>query len=98
MLVGRGRRVTMLRADDFGWIGARFWPELLYPAVEHFGEIQVAILIGGDRVRPVELARLPARSAPPVEILAVQVVLENPVGAAVGHPDRLIGGDDVRVR
>ena len=58
--------IVYILTDDLGWIGAGFRPELGDAAVEHLGEIQVAVLIGGDRVRPVELSRLSARSAPPV--------------------------------
>ena len=72
-----GRRVPQFLPDELRRIGARLRPELLHAAVEHFGQVQVAVLIGRDRVRAVELARLPARSAPPVQILSGQVVLDD---------------------
>ena len=90
--------IAMLLADQLRRIGAGLRTELLHASVEHLGEVQVAVLIDGDRVRPVELSGLSARTAPPVQVLSVQVVLEDAVRAAVRNPQVLIRGDDVRVR
>src|SRR5262249_24250825 len=79
-------------------IGARLRSELLHAPVEDLREIEIAVLIDRNGVRSVQLTRLPAGPAPPVEIFAIQVVLQHPIGPAVRDPQELIGRDDVRVR
>src|SRR5215218_10143135 len=72
-------RIAELLAYELRLVGARLRAELLHAAVEDLGEVQVAFLVRGDRVRAVELARLRARDPPAVQIFSGQVVLDDPV-------------------
>src|SRR5712691_3969423 len=98
ILVCRNRFVPKFLSDQLRGIGARLRAELLHAAVEHFRQVQIAVLIGRHRVRSVELAGLLSRSAPPVYIVSVQVVLHDAVRPAIREPEGLVGGDQVRVR
>src|SRR5262245_38401920 len=92
------RRVPQFLTHELRSIGVRLRPELLDAPVEDFGEIQVAVLIHRYRMRAIELTRLPAGDTPPVQILSVQIVLDDPIRAAVRLPEELVGRDEVRVR
>src|SRR5207248_7342766 len=85
-LIGRGSVASFL-PGDFCRVGVRLWLEFHDPAVEHFGHVQVAVLVSGQLVRTIELPGLSAPAAPPVQIMPVQVVLEDPVRPAGPHPD-----------
>src|SRR5580765_1359991 len=71
------RRVSQLLPHELGFIRTRLRPELLHTSVEDFRQIQVAILIGRDRMRAVELPREPAGPAPAVQVFPGQVVLHD---------------------
>src|SRR6185436_11950571 len=58
-------RIAKLLTYELRFVGARLRTELLNAAVEDLGQIEVAVLIGRDRMRAVELSRLLARDAPP---------------------------------
>src|SRR5262245_3245366 len=90
--------VSQLLPHHLRLVGIRLRPELLHASVEDLREVQVTVLIGRDRVRAVELARLAARAAPPVQVLPGQIVFDDPVRPAVRLPQELVGRDEVRVR
>ena len=73
-ILGAGS-VPRFLTDNLRRIGAGLRAELLHPSVEHFGHIQVALLIGGHLVRALELSLEPAGGSPSVKVIAVQVVL-----------------------
>src|SRR5262245_16563339 len=96
-LVG-GSLVPRFLSYDFRGVGVRFGPEFGDPSVEHLRDVEVAVLIGRERMRPVELARRRAAPAPSVQVVAIQVVFQDAVGPAVGDPDVLVGRDEMVVR
>src|SRR5687768_5202691 len=63
------RRVAQLLPNHLGRIGVRLRPELLHAPVEHFGNEQVAVLVGRQLVRTAEHAGLPAAAAPAVQVI-----------------------------
>jgi hypothetical protein len=91
------RRIPQFLTHQLRSIGVGLGPELLYATIEDFGEIQVAVLIHRDRMRAIELTRLAAGDTPPIQILSVQIVLDDPVRPAVRLPEELIRGDQVRI-
>src|SRR5262245_20909870 len=76
-----------LLPDELCRIRALLRTELLHASVEHFGQVEVAFLIDGERVRTVELSRKRPRRSPPVQIFPVEVVLHDSIGAAIRGPD-----------
>src|SRR5205814_7700977 len=97
-LVPRRRRVPQLLSHELGRIGARSRAEFLHPAAKHFGEVQVALLVDGDRMWTVELTRKPARPAPAVQVLSVKIVFDDSVRSPVSSPKRLVRRNEMGVR
>src|SRR5687767_11130304 len=90
--------MTRLLTNQFLRIGILFRPELLHAAAKNFGRVKVPLLIHSERVRALELSRQSTGPAPAIQIVAVQIVLEDAMRAAVGHPKELVGADEVRIR
>ena len=90
--------VPLFLTHELRLVGVGFRPELLHAPVENFGKIQVAFLIDRDRVGSIELSGLAARPAPAVQIVAVQIVFDDPVCTAVGDPQELVRRNDMSIR
>src|SRR3989304_5972555 len=86
----RGRPVAQLLADELRGVGAWLRPELLHAAAEHFGDVEVAVLVHRQRMGASKLAGVRAGLAPSVQVIPVQVVLEDSVRPAVRYPPHLI--------
>src|SRR5438105_6017961 len=78
-------------------IRARARLVLLCAAVVHFGHVEVAVLIDAHAVHAPHAAGEIAPRAPRILEVSVEVVFQDPVGAAIGGPEEAVGGDDEHV-
>src|SRR5262249_32865196 len=76
--------------DQFGTIHALAGPEFLRPPAKAVRRIEVALLVDRELMHLPEGAWLCAVDAPPVQQLAVRVVLQDARVGAVRHPDLLL--------
>src|SRR5262249_8608028 len=80
---------------DLRGSGIRDRLELLQASGKAIRQVQVAELIGRDPVRAVETSGLPARRAPAVEEVAVQIELEYAARRRIADPDEPVLIDEV---
>src|SRR3990172_6513013 len=93
----RARPIAQLLADELRGVGAWLRPELLHAAAEHFGDVEVAVLVHRQRMGSAKLAGVRAGLSPSVLVIPVQVVLEDAVRPAVRYPQHLIRRDQMSV-
>src|SRR6266566_5351958 len=92
-LPGRDLRDLHRLANQRSRIGAGLRREFLGAPAEGLCGVKISRRINGELVHAPECAGERAISSPGVEALAVQVIFEEFVGDAVGHPEVLVGGN-----
>src|SRR5687768_308965 len=79
------------RSDEMLLVRAGPRDELLCPAVVHFGEVHVALLIDAHAVRVPHRTGPLSLAAPGIQISPVHVVLHDLRRGVVRHPQMLVG-------
>src|SRR4029434_2946896 len=81
------------RADQHCRVGAFTWSELLKAARVDFSDIQVSFLVCAHAVHAPQRSREIADSAPRVQQMTIQVVLQHLVSIAIESRQGAIGAD-----
>src|SRR5579871_5188025 len=85
-------------ADDISRIRSRSRNELLRAAIVDFGRVEIPVLIDAESVHSPESAGKVSPSAPGVQEMSFEVILQHSGSAAVIGPQRTVGSNIQKVR